>query len=484
MKQRAAQLNMTGAALNALTLPIYVLLLSPTEYGMWVLVSSIASFAALFEFGLSLSMQRAVADGNISEQHRHSWRILLYSGMGMAIVSLLGALYLSVSPSTIAAWQDPCPLAALAAATAAEALSNVNGVYEGVFFASDRSHKVGVLRILTALLRLGLIWLAIAQGLGVFGIASAVLATQAAETLFFSPHILRHLKTRGDARSRWRKSDHRYSISLNQWLLNLGQRFGFRALLLVVAAAPDGWAGVKQKQPAEYVLVWIAEMTIIYRAFEFIYLVIKSAMPAYYHRILTETGPLAVELATRTLNAAYTLSVAALLGLVMLTPTERLPANLLFLHSSPGLVVITAACFWLMLVSEPLQYRAMMRERMSGFPAVQIALFLVPIALTMLSGKPGALVILLSLLITRALYLAYLTRQNRGLNPGGARIMAKGALQGLARGGAQAIPLIGVMAFAHATHTVFIIAVALALAPVYTAVGVLNVLKHGNSSGV
>ncbi|HGG59650.1 MAG TPA: hypothetical protein ENK26_06990 [Gammaproteobacteria bacterium] len=478
MKRHAALLNMIGVGLNALTLPVFIALLTPAEYGLWILVSSIASFTALFEFGLSLSMQRAVADGNLAEQHWHSLKIMLYSGLGIVLLSLLGSLYFSFSHSTRSV---RAPLsAALNIAICAEGLSNVNGVYQGVFFARGESHKVGLLRICTALLRLTLIWLAIRAGFGVAGIAWAVLLTQAAETLYFSPHILRHLGTPGDQASRWRKGGHRYRISLNQWLLNLGQRFGFRALLLVIGASPAPMDSGQQAQATDAVLTRIARMTIVYRAFEFLHLIIKSATPAYYQHILTETRPVATRLATRTLVAAYALSVVSLLGPLAFIRAENLPDNLRFLQSSTVLIIVTASYFGLRLVMEPLQYRAMMRERMVNFPIIQLALFFTPILIALLSGLTDAVLILLSLAMTSAMYLLYLARQNRSLDRPAREVLARGFVSGIATAGMYSIPLAGLTLIAVAAQRSWLDKVALALMLVYTAAAIFRVLRSGS----
>ena len=77
--------------------PFVVHQLGPSDYGLWVLIGSVAAYGALLEFGIANAITKYVAEFLVHDEHEQAGRLIatalwLYIGLGLCIVILSASL--------------------------------------------------------------------------------------------------------------------------------------------------------------------------------------------------------------------------------------------------------------------------------------------------------------------------------------------------------------------------------------------------------
>lgn len=163
--------------------PFLVSRLGSEEYGVWVIVGSLASYMGLLDFGLRSAVTRFVARDFVRGDHEDSARVV---STALASRMIFGLLALVIAGN--AAWLAPrlmhLPTATVSAARIAIALLGINvavslslGVFGGVLTALHRFDLVAGVTIGQSIVRAVSAVLVVLGGFGIVGLATTELTT-------------------------------------------------------------------------------------------------------------------------------------------------------------------------------------------------------------------------------------------------------------------------------------------------------------------
>jgi O-antigen/teichoic acid export membrane protein len=222
--------------------PLLIHGLGDERYGVWALLESLVAYLMLFDAGIGASVVRYVARFDAAAEEKQlnrlfSTSLLLFAGLGLVVLAIVAALALACRaplgvPEHLAA-DTRCMLLLLGTNLA---LQLPMGVYAAVLHGLGKYPVRNVVRVVSLLVRFGLLVGAVRAGHGLPGVAAATLVCDCSENLVLAVIVKLYLPR---LRFAWRLVDRGTfrlirGYSLDAFWTMLAGRLSFQIAPLVI----------------------------------------------------------------------------------------------------------------------------------------------------------------------------------------------------------------------------------------------------------
>ncbi|MCB2187945.1 MAG: oligosaccharide flippase family protein [Deltaproteobacteria bacterium] len=199
--------------------PLLVHYLGEASFGIWLLLMNLWNFLSLLDLGLYQAFVRRAAD-DLAAEDQEGLAATVRTGLSLyLLVSLLTlGLYALVIPCLGCLFNIPAELLttvqwAAVPLAVVSALYFPSRIYEGLLFARERILVFDSVGMFLGTLRLGLLWLALAGGWGLWGVALVFSLTTLGEYLIVTLLCRRHMGRAATFQAGWDRGRVRMMVS-------------------------------------------------------------------------------------------------------------------------------------------------------------------------------------------------------------------------------------------------------------------------------